>query len=741
MPHAQGASVTRKQERKGTSSSAPRKKARLALRGSKERFRLTFDQSPIGTLIADPTDFHWVRANKAFCHFIGYSEKELSQLTYVHITHPDDLAHTAEQTRRLVAGEISIFEAEKRYIRKDGSVVWGHLLVQALKDGAGRVLYTLGMIQDITERKRVDEALRESEERYRTAIEHSNDGVVIIKEGRHVYVNQRFLDIFDYHGPEEIIGKTIAEARHVHPDDRGWLAEINRRRPAGEPTPSRYEHRAVGKNGKLLYVEASATRIMHHGEPASLSYLRDVTERRQAGLRLRDSEEALKSLLNATSDIACLIDTGGIIIAANGILAQRLGKDPDNLIGQNIFGLFPKEIAHSRRLWAQEVIESGKPVRGEDSFTDNRYFDTCVYPVFDAEGKVVRLAIFAKDITEAKRASLALAESEARFRQLFDSVNDGIALRDARTFELLDANRRLCDMWGYTLDELQSLPLGSLGAYESVEERRARLIAYYTQAAQDTPSLFQWPARKKDGSTFWVELNVTKITVGTRECLLSVVRDITERKHAEERVRASLEEKEVLLKEIHHRVKNNLQIVSSLLYLQAARTEHAGAVSALRESRNRVRSMALIHERLYQSPNLASVDMGEYTRNLVSDLRHTLRITENTVGLALSIEDIPLGVTEAIPCALIINELVSNALRHAFPEGRAGEITIRLTREENDTFTLVVSDNGVGFPEYVDFRNSPSLGLTLINSLVKQLEGTIELARGGGTTFTINFRS
>ena len=126
----------------------------------------------------------------------------------------------------------------------------------------------------------------------------------------------------------------------------------------------------------------------------------------------------------------------------------------------------------------------------------------------------------------------------------------------------------------------------------------------------------------------------------------------------------------MLLKEIHHRVKNNLQIVSSLLYLQATRTEHPGAVSALTESRARIKSMALIHERLYQSPNLASVDMGEYTRSLVSDLRRSYRTEDSSVRLTLNIDDIPLGITEAIPCGLIINELVSNALKHAFPKGK-----------------------------------------------------------------------
>ncbi|MGD0235881.1 MAG: PAS domain S-box protein [Syntrophorhabdales bacterium] len=715
------------------------KRAEAALRESEERFRLTFDQSPTGAVIADPSDFQWIRANKAFCDFTGYSEEELTQLTYMDITHPDDMALTSEQVRRLIGGEISTFESEKRYIRKDGSIMWGHLSVQAVKDGTGRVLNMLGMIQDITERKHAEQALRESEQRYRAAIEHSNDGVVITKEGRHVYVNQRFLDMFGYNRPDEVIGTAIADAKHVHPEDRAWLAEMNQRRPKGEPTPPRYGHRAIGKDGNVRYIEASATRIVYQGEPASLSYLRDVTERKQAELRLRDSEEALKSLLNATNDVACLMDREGTIIAANTVLAQRVGRGVNDLIGQNIFDLLPREVARSRQLWAQKVVESGKPVRFEDISSGNRYFDSCVYPVLDAEGNVVRLAVYARDITEVKQASRALAESEARFEQLFDNVNDGIAVRDARTFELLDANRRFSEMWGYTLEELKALPVGSLGADQSINERRSRLIAYYGQVAKGLPGLLQWGATRKDGSIFWVELNGTKISIGNRECLLLVVRDVTERKEAEERIRVSLEEKEVLLKEIHHRVKNNLQIVSSLLYLQATRTEHPGAVSALRESRARIKSMALIHERLYRSPDLASVDMGEYTRNLVSDLQHSQRTEGGSVRVMLNVGDITLGITEAIPCGLIINELVSNSLKHAFPEGRTGEVTIQLARGDAGSFTLMVGDNVIGLPEHVDFRKSPSLGLTLINSLVDQLDGTIKLDRGNGTSFTITF--
>jgi two-component sensor histidine kinase/PAS domain-containing protein len=212
-----------------------------------------------------------------------------------------------------------------------------------------------------------------------------------------------------------------------------------------------------------------------------------------------------------------------------------------------------------------------------------------------------------------------------------------------------------------------------------------------------------------------------------------------ERKQTDEKIRASLKEKEVLLKEIHHRVKNNLQIISSLLFLQASRTEHPGAVSALQESRARIKSMALIHERLYASPNLASIDMSEYTRNLVSDLQHTYRTEDSLVRFTLDLEDIPLGITEAIPCGLIINELVSNALKYAFPKGKEGEIAIHLRRAGTSQVTLTVSDNGIGFPENVEFRKSPSLGLTLVNALVDQLDGTIELDRSRETAFTITF--
>ncbi len=267
----------------------------------------------------------------------------------------------------------------------------------------------------------------------------------------------------------------------------------------------------------------------------------EITERTKAEERLRESEAALQSLLNATNEVVLLIDREGTIIAANEFLARRLGREVDDLIGRNLFDLLPEELRLSRQLWIRKVVESGKPVRFEDISFDNRYLDSSIYPVSDALGKVLRLAIYAKDITEAKLASQALAESEARFKQVFDSMNDGVAMRDAGTFELVDANHRFCEMYGYTLQELKALPLGGLGVHGSLDERRERLVTRFSQVTKDTSTPYEAEGRRKDGSTFWVETNVRCISIGAHDYLLAVLRDTSERREAEEALRGSEE--------------------------------------------------------------------------------------------------------------------------------------------------------------------------------------------------------
>ncbi|HMD89196.1 MAG TPA: GAF domain-containing protein [Anaerolineaceae bacterium] len=228
--------------------------------------------------------------------------------------------------------------------------------------------------------------------------------------------------------------------------------------------------------------------------------------------------------------------------------------------------------------------------------------------------------------------------------------------------------------------------------------------------------------------------------------VIGVVHDITERKEANEQIKTALREKEVLLREVHHRVKNNLQVISSLLSLQADGIQDPQTHQMFNETQARVRSMALVHEGLYQSKDLARINFAEYIQKLTASLFHAFVINPN-VDLQIEIEDIYLGVDTAIPCGLIINELVSNALKYAFPDGRRGQVWIILAGqghpvggvEGSNIYTLIVQDNGIGFPKDLDFNATDTLGMQLVNILTKQLNGSIRMERDAGTKFTINF--
>jgi PAS domain S-box-containing protein len=216
-------------------------------------------------------------------------------------------------------------------------------------------------------------------------------------------------------------------------------------------------------------------------------------------------------------------------------------------------------------------------------------------------------------------------------------------------------------------------------------------------------------------------------------------RDITDRKQAAEQIKAALREKEILLREIHHRVKNNLQVISSMLYLQSGYIEDKEVLRVFKKSQNRIKSMALVHEELYQSKDLEKIDLAGYIRKLVTGLIHSYEVNPDDIKQKINVHNVLLCVNTAIPCGLIINELVSNSLKHAFPDGKEGEILIELRSDNDNKFTLIVSDNGVGFPKDLDFRNSETMGLQLVITLVKQLKGTIKLDRSAGTTFKISF--
>ncbi len=236
--------------------------------------------------------------------------------------------------------------------------------------------------------------------------------------------------------------------------------------------------------------------------------------------------------------------------------------------------------------------------------------------------------------------------------------------------------------------------------------------------------------------------------------LLQRLNELIEKQHlredkrrTEEQLKDSLKEKEVLLKEIHHRVKNNMQIIYGMLNLQLAQVKNEIVAEMINKTKNRIKSMALVHERLYQSKDLASIEFGDYIRRLLSNLIHSYGMESDRIRQKIDIKNVSLSINIAIPCGLIVNELVSNSLKHAFSNGKGktgkrysnGEIYIGLNSDKKNKLTLIVRDNGKGFPKGLDFRITESLGLQIVNTLVEQLEGSIKLHRKDGTSFRIEF--
>ncbi|MBI5801816.1 MAG: CHASE domain-containing protein [Verrucomicrobia bacterium] len=342
-------------------------------------------------------------------------------------------------------------------------------------------------------------------------------------------------------------------------------------------------------------------------------------------------------------------------------------------------------------------------------------------------------------MADAQAASRALHDSEERFRLVVESAPNAMIMVDAQGRMAL-VNAQTEQLFGYARQEL----LGQLIEVLVPERYRSQHPGHRTAFFHAPQSRAMGAGRDlfglcKDGREVPVEIGINPISTPAGTFVLASIINITERKRAEEQLRASLREKEVLLQEIHHRVKNNLQIVSSLLRLQSRSLEQPESVAAFEESCARVQSIALVHEKLYDASSFAELDFAAYVQSLTDSLLRSYGTDPAVIRLRLDMAKVHLDINQAIPCALILNELVSNSLKYAFPDGRHGEIWLRLCCDPDGTTHMVVGDNGVGLPERVNPDKTGSLGLQLVNTLVRQLRGTLEVRRDNGIEYAIAF--
>jgi PAS domain S-box-containing protein len=356
----------------------------------------------------------------------------------------------------------------------------------------------------------------------------------------------------------------------------------------------------------------------------------------------------------------------------------------------------------------------------------------------DLEDRVAtRTGELETEVIEHRRTEESLRISEERQRQIIDLVPNLIFVKDANG-RFLMVNAAFAEFYGQPVEDIQGSNEADLGLPEEEFERYRKEDLEILQSGlpRFVPSK---SAIASDGSVRILHSLKIPFTFSrtTSRCVLCVTTDVTAIKRAEEELKRSLREKDVLLKEVHHRVKNNLQVINSLLSLQAQEFADPVLREALVESQNRIRSMAMVHEQLYSAGDLAGIDFGEYISRLAAQL---MRLTDRS-GITYHVESehVSIGIDVAVPCGLIVNELISNALKHAFHGKQKGTVRIALRQADASTAELVVSDDGVGLPPALDPETVETMGLTLVTSLTRQIHGTLALERSGGTTFSIRF--
>lgn len=364
------------------------------------------------------------------------------------------------------------------------------------------------------------------------------------------------------------------------------------------------------------------------------------------------------------------------------------------------------------------------------------------YPVYE---DIYRSIIFVSigivvailsDVIEKKDKELIA--SEEKFRSLSDSAVDGMITTDKNGAIVL-INPSLKRIFGYNIDEIKGHNVTMLMPGRYKKDFEMKLQHFNSTGTHELEGkTFESRGLKKNGEEFPFEISVA--TWGSKNNLYttSIIRDLTDKKITEHHLQSSIKEKEMLLKEIHHRVKNNLMIISSLLNLQSGYVKDENSKSILAESQNRARSMALIHERLYQSTDLKNIDFGDYIQTLATDIYNTYAMDRTLIKMNIKTDKMNLDIDTSIPLGLILNELVTNSLKHAFSPGIKGNIDIKFEKQAR-RYILEVKDDGKGLPKDINYKTSGSLGLSLITSLSEQIDADLEYFGHSGTLFRISF--
>ncbi len=706
------------------------------LRAFDQRLRNIFEHAPLG-IFRSTLDGKLLTANPTFARMFKYDSPE-QLMEIVNSTGLGDTIYSNAGQRLKVLSAIQASDKwqvyEGPFRCKDGSFIECCMRLRKAPDAQTEIE---GFIEDISERKRAERLLRFTQ----YVVDNTADQAFWLTEDARVfYVNAAACRALGY-TRDELIGMSIHDFDPCFSAEefpQGW----EKLRAGGSRTLETC-HRT--KDGRVYPVEVRVNYVKFDGKEYHCTFVTDISERKAVEDILRQSEKRHRQLMELLPIAAFTTDAEGRITFFNRNAVALWGREPE---------LNRDRWCGAYRLWYPDgrpmpfddcpmalTLKHGKRYQGQEMLIESvsgGYSHVVVYPepLYDPKGKLLGALNLLVDITRRKQVEKQLLQSN-----LVVENSPVILFRwKAEPGWPVDLVSKNITQFGYSPEEFLS---GALAFFSIIHpgdrERVAREVEVYTARGVDR---FQQEYRilGKGGKVCWVsdQTIVERNGEGQVTHYQGIVLDITERKQAEERIKASLAEKEVLLKEIHHRVKNNLQVVSSLLYLQSQKLQDPEARSLFVESQNRICSMALAHEQLYQSQNLADVSLTHYVKNLVSHVQQAYMTPETPLECRVVIDDIKLDIEKVVPCGLLITELLSNAIRHAFPDGRCGTIEVTITKHDGQVM-LSVADDGVGLPENLDYREAQTLGLQLISALVEQLDGSLSVKSGVGTRFTIAF--
>jgi PAS domain S-box-containing protein len=575
-------------------------------------------------------------------------------------------------------------------------------------------------------RQQNEAEIQNSQKRLQTILEAVQTGVIIIDAQSHtiVDVNPVAMKLIG-RSKEEIIGRVCYDFICQTEKGKCPLTDLKQVLDSSERI-------LLTAKGKEIPILKSAAYIELEGKQHIVESFFDIFHIKEAEKALRESEERYRDLFENSSDLIQSISADGSFVYVNRAWRETLGYTEEEVAHLTLNDVLHPSTKSQCMEKLKRIIGNDNPGTIETIFITKDDREVVLEGNMNCKhdnGNVVACRCMLRDITERKKTEEELRESEEKFKTLFMNANDAIYIYDDICGKIKEVNDVTSEMLGYSREELLNMSPRDFNS----QEYAALLPERLKELKRKGKAIFETIYVDSSGKKIPVEISSRIIDYKGKKAILTIARNITERKIAEES-----HKKELLLKEIHHRVKNNLQVIASLLNLQSRNFQDKKIRQAFAESQNRVRSMAIAHEKLYMSKDLENINARDYINNLASYLLHSYRIGTGKVGLEIDVDNIYLNIDKIIPLALIINELITNSLKYAFIPGEEGVVRLSFKNDGN-LLVITISDNGKGIPENIDIFNTDSLGMQLVTTLVEQLKGKLELDRNAGSRFSITF--